>query len=176
MMRAVMKQEMERFMVRLHLGCGESSSTDHLSWSIHLSPIQERFDKIFRYSESKRDHYEKINVLASSLPPSYQTQTDRRTTVRCDCQPSLRDCSASQFWPVPPSLCSQWSASPPRSWWRCSLRGDWWGECLGLWWTTPSTLTARSQGELSQTKLQPIITTITYSAGTKCRLFFKLVL
>ena len=70
MMRAVMKQEMERFMVRLHLGCGESSSTDHLSWSIHLSPIQERFDKIFRYSESKRDYYEKINVLASSLPPS----------------------------------------------------------------------------------------------------------
>ena len=78
MMRAVMKQEMERFMVRLHLGCGESSSTDHLSWSIHLSPIQERFDKIFRYSESKRDHYEKINVLASSLPPSLLPDTDRQ--------------------------------------------------------------------------------------------------
>ena len=79
MMRAVMKQEMERFIVRLHLGCGESSSTDHLSWSIHLSPIQERFDRIFRYSESRRDNYDNIRLLAPSLLlPDTDRQEDHR--------------------------------------------------------------------------------------------------
>ena len=76
MMRAVMKQEMERFMVRLHLGCGESSSTDHLSWSIHLSPIQERFDKIFRYSESERDNY-CLSLLSASFLPDTDRQEDQ---------------------------------------------------------------------------------------------------
>ena len=75
MMRAVMKQEMERFIVRLHLGCGESSSSDHWSWSIHLSPIQERFDRIFRYSESKRDNYDNIRLLA---PPYHLPDTERQ--------------------------------------------------------------------------------------------------
>ena len=46
MMSAVMKQESERFMVLLHLGW-ESSSIIHLSWSIHLSPIQVKLDLIF---------------------------------------------------------------------------------------------------------------------------------
>ena len=72
--RAVMKQEIERFIVRLHLGCGESSSTIHLSWSIHLSPIQERFDKIFRYSESEIENYDNIKVM-TTLPPTRQGET-----------------------------------------------------------------------------------------------------
>ena len=46
MMSAVMKQESERFIVLLHLGW-ESSSIIHLSWSIHLSPIQVKLDLIF---------------------------------------------------------------------------------------------------------------------------------
>ena len=76
MMRAVMKHEMERFMVRLHLGCEESSSTIHLSWSIHLSPIQERFDKIFRYSESERDNY-CLSLLSASFLPDTDRQEDQ---------------------------------------------------------------------------------------------------
>ena len=46
MISAVMKQESERFMVLRHLGW-ESSSIIHLSWSMHLSPIQVKFDLIF---------------------------------------------------------------------------------------------------------------------------------
>ena len=46
MISAVMKQEMLRFMVLRHLGW-ESSSIIHLSWLMHFSPIQVKFDLIF---------------------------------------------------------------------------------------------------------------------------------
>ena len=94
MMSAVMKQESERFIVLLHLGW-ESSSIIHLSWSIHLSPIQVKLDLIFWYSESEQVNY--LVIITIFLP-----------TIKEEAGgPETRYCVSHHRGIIEPGLCNQ---------------------------------------------------------------------